>query len=183
MAVLAPDIGGYETCQGRIIKFLERLVRERERIPPEYQYYGIPSPWLQVGASRVGRKGARASKRAIHITWCVVTYRLDCAIQTQLHVGCAGPCHELVRRSAFWPPSNRFRDPALGPAAPLEYELNCAVPCSFAQARCLRALQLFPPPDSAAERRTLHDVLQYIISISECQPMFRNGFVMGATSK
>ncbi len=31
-----------------MIKILERLVRERERIPPEYLYYGIPSPWLQV---------------------------------------------------------------------------------------------------------------------------------------
>ncbi|PNH05778.1 AP-2 complex subunit alpha-1 [Tetrabaena socialis] len=70
--------GGYETCQGRVIKVLERLVRERERIPPEYLYYGIPSPWLQ--------------------------------------------------------------------------------------ARCLRALQLFPPPDSAAERKSLHDVLQNIIA-------------------
>lgn len=49
-----PTIGGYETCQGRVIKILERLVRERERIPPEYLYYGIPSPWLQVGHHRVG---------------------------------------------------------------------------------------------------------------------------------
>lgn len=32
-----------------MIKILERLVAERERIPPEYLYYGIPSPWLQVG--------------------------------------------------------------------------------------------------------------------------------------
>ncbi|EFJ50611.1 hypothetical protein VOLCADRAFT_120602 [Volvox carteri f. nagariensis] len=71
---------GYETCQGRVIKILERLVRERERIPPEYLYYGIPSPWLQ--------------------------------------------------------------------------------------ARCLRALQLFPPPDSTSERKTLHDVLQNIIAVT-----------------
>ncbi|GFR46483.1 hypothetical protein Agub_g8060 [Astrephomene gubernaculifera] len=69
---------GYETCQGRVIKVLERLVRERERIPPEYLYYGIPSPWLQ--------------------------------------------------------------------------------------ARCLRALQLFPPPESSSERRALHEVLQSIIA-------------------
>ncbi|GIL70205.1 hypothetical protein Vretimale_3499 [Volvox reticuliferus] len=74
---------GYETCQGRVIKILERLVRERERIPPEYLYYGIPSPWLQ--------------------------------------------------------------------------------------ARCLRALQLFPPPDSASERKTLHDVLQNIIAVTSSE--------------
>ncbi|KAG2452624.1 hypothetical protein HYH02_002861 [Chlamydomonas schloesseri] len=75
--------GGYETCQGRVIKILERLVRERERIPPEYLYYGIPSPWLQ--------------------------------------------------------------------------------------ARCLRALQLFPPPDSATERKALHDVLQNIIATTSAE--------------
>ncbi|GLI58947.1 hypothetical protein VaNZ11_000735 [Volvox africanus] len=74
---------GYETCQGRVIKILERLVRERERIPPEYLYYGIPSPWLQ--------------------------------------------------------------------------------------ARCLRALQLFPPPDSITERKTLHDVLQNIIAVTSSE--------------
>eukprot|EP00198_Chlamydomonas_reinhardtii_P001583 XP_001690919.1 alpha-adaptin [Chlamydomonas reinhardtii] len=78
-----PTIGGYETCQGRVIKILERLVRERERIPPEYLYYGIPSPWLQ--------------------------------------------------------------------------------------ARCLRALQLFPPPDSATERKALHDVLQNIIATTSAE--------------
>ncbi|GLC68315.1 hypothetical protein PLESTF_000678300 [Pleodorina starrii] len=81
--VLRSGTGGYETCQGRVIKILERLVRERERIPPEYLYYGIPSPWLQ--------------------------------------------------------------------------------------ARCLRALQLFPPPDSATERKALHDVLGYIIGTTSAE--------------
>ncbi|KAG2494582.1 hypothetical protein HYH03_007348 [Edaphochlamys debaryana] len=74
---------GYETCQGRVIKILERLVRERDRIPPEYLYYGIPSPWLQ--------------------------------------------------------------------------------------ARCLRALQLYPPPDSVSERKALHDVLQNIIAATSAE--------------
>lgn len=40
-------------------------------------------------------------------------------------------------------------------------------PVVCSQARCLRALQLFPPPDSATERKALHDVLQNIIATSE----------------
>lgn len=43
-----PPPGGYETSQGRLVTILERMTKERERIPPEYLYYGIPSPWLQV---------------------------------------------------------------------------------------------------------------------------------------
>ncbi|MEW5308641.1 MAG: hypothetical protein WDW38_000584 [Sanguina aurantia] len=45
---------GYESCQGRVIKIFERLQGNKERdIPPEYLYYGIPSPWLQTKVLRV----------------------------------------------------------------------------------------------------------------------------------
>lgn len=64
-----------------MIKVLERLLTGRERMPPEYLYYGIPSPWLQ--------------------------------------------------------------------------------------ARCLRCLQHFPPPDSSSDRKLLNELLTGIINASE----------------
>ena len=40
---------GFEPCQSRLIHILERLTSSKERdLQPEYLYYGIPSPWLQV---------------------------------------------------------------------------------------------------------------------------------------
>lgn len=42
---------GYEQCQGKLLRLLERLVYLRE-ITPDYTYYGIASPWLQVGRDR-----------------------------------------------------------------------------------------------------------------------------------
>mmetsp|Transcript_39785 Transcript_39785/g.88425 ORF Transcript_39785/g.88425 Transcript_39785/m.88425 type:complete len:1123 (+) Transcript_39785:142-3510(+) len=39
---------GYETCQSRVIKVLDRMVNVREKdIGAEYLYYQIPAPWLQ----------------------------------------------------------------------------------------------------------------------------------------
>ena len=47
--------GGYESCQSRLIKIIDRMTHIRERdIPAEYLYYGIPSPWLQAGAAGLG---------------------------------------------------------------------------------------------------------------------------------
>lgn len=43
--------GGLETCVGRIIRILERLVGMRE-INADYTYYGIACPWLQCKALR-----------------------------------------------------------------------------------------------------------------------------------
>lgn len=46
---------GYESCQGRLLRILERLVLNPDKdrdIPVEYMYYGIPSPWLQAKALR-----------------------------------------------------------------------------------------------------------------------------------
>lgn len=38
---------GYESCSPRVLRILERLVALRD-ITPDYTYYGIASPWLQV---------------------------------------------------------------------------------------------------------------------------------------
>ena len=37
---------GYESLTGKLVKLLERL-KNRE-VSPDYTYYGIASPWLQV---------------------------------------------------------------------------------------------------------------------------------------
>lgn len=37
---------GYEALSGKLVKLLERL-KNRE-VSPDYTYYGIASPWLQV---------------------------------------------------------------------------------------------------------------------------------------
>eukprot|EP00200_Dunaliella_tertiolecta_P006547 CAMPEP_0202346842 /NCGR_PEP_ID=MMETSP1126-20121109/5457_1 /ASSEMBLY_ACC=CAM_ASM_000457 /TAXON_ID=3047 /ORGANISM="Dunaliella tertiolecta, Strain CCMP1320" /LENGTH=1093 /DNA_ID=CAMNT_0048938303 /DNA_START=70 /DNA_END=3351 /DNA_ORIENTATION=- len=45
---------GYEGAQPRLIKVLERLtVHRTTEVPPEYLYYGIPTPWLQCKCMRV----------------------------------------------------------------------------------------------------------------------------------
>ena len=36
----------YNGCLAKAIRLLDRLVRMQD-IPPDYMYYGIPSPWLQ----------------------------------------------------------------------------------------------------------------------------------------
>ena len=51
---------GFEPCQSRLIRILERLVgntgKDRD-LQAEYLYYGIPSPWLQVWNGRCGTCG------------------------------------------------------------------------------------------------------------------------------
>lgn len=46
LVATAPE--SYENCVPKCVKILERLTRSQD-IPQEYTYYGIPSPWLQVG--------------------------------------------------------------------------------------------------------------------------------------
>ena len=60
LGVVSRSYEGFESLLPRVVKILHRLNPERERdaaghsvvdrasVPPEYQYYGIPSPWLQV---------------------------------------------------------------------------------------------------------------------------------------
>ncbi len=43
---------GYETCQPKLLKILERLVFVKD-ITQDYTYYGIPSPWLQCKVLRL----------------------------------------------------------------------------------------------------------------------------------
>jgi hypothetical protein len=53
---------GYEGSQSRLVKILERLTMQREReVPPEYLYYGIPSPWLQVSGGLIGVEKGKGS--------------------------------------------------------------------------------------------------------------------------
>ena len=60
LGVVSRSYEGFDALVPRVVKILHRLNPERERdaaghtvvdrvsVPPEYQYYGIPSPWLQV---------------------------------------------------------------------------------------------------------------------------------------
>ena len=60
LGVVSRSYEGFESLVPRVVKILARLNPERERdaaghtvvdrvaVAPEYQYYGIPSPWLQV---------------------------------------------------------------------------------------------------------------------------------------
>ena len=63
LGVVSRSYQGYEALVPRIVRLLARLNPEKERdaqgrslaldrasVPPEYAYYGIPSPWLQVRA-------------------------------------------------------------------------------------------------------------------------------------
>lgn len=61
LGIVSRSYEGYEALVPRIVRLLVRLNPERQRdsagktvppdrasVPPEYAYYGIPSPWLQV---------------------------------------------------------------------------------------------------------------------------------------
>lgn len=60
LGIVSRSYEGYEALAPRIVRLLHRLNPEKERdsagrsvvlerasVPPEYAYYGIPSPWLQ----------------------------------------------------------------------------------------------------------------------------------------
>ena len=52
LGVVQHDYRGYEACVPQVIAVMERLTRNTD-IPPEYLYYGIPSPWLQVKCMKI----------------------------------------------------------------------------------------------------------------------------------
>lgn len=52
LGLVQHDYRGYEACVPKVIALLERLTRNKD-IPPEYLYYGIPSPWLQVKCMKI----------------------------------------------------------------------------------------------------------------------------------
>ena len=52
LGVVQHDYKGYEACVPQVIAVMERLTRNTD-IPPEYLYYGIPSPWLQVKCMKI----------------------------------------------------------------------------------------------------------------------------------
>ncbi|XP_019436300.1 PREDICTED: AP-2 complex subunit alpha-1-like isoform X2 [Lupinus angustifolius] len=51
VALVSNHHEAYWSCLPKCVKILERLARNQD-IPPEYTYYGIPSPWLQVKTMR-----------------------------------------------------------------------------------------------------------------------------------
>ncbi|CAN6452637.1 unnamed protein product [Victoria cruziana] len=51
VALVANSHEAYWSCLPKCVKILERLGRNQD-VPPEYTYYGIPSPWLQVKTMR-----------------------------------------------------------------------------------------------------------------------------------
>jgi len=52
LGIVQHDAAGYEMCVPKVIAIMERLTRNVD-IPPEYLYYGIPSPWLQVKCMKI----------------------------------------------------------------------------------------------------------------------------------
>ncbi|XP_020093761.1 AP-2 complex subunit alpha-2-like [Ananas comosus] len=51
VALVSNNAEAYWNCLPKCVRILERLARNQD-IPPEYTYYGIPSPWLQVKTMR-----------------------------------------------------------------------------------------------------------------------------------
>ncbi|DBA96016.1 hypothetical protein WJX77_003113 [Trebouxia sp. C0004] len=51
LGIVSRNYEGYESLTGKLVKLLERL-KNRE-VSPDYTYYGIASPWLQVKCLRV----------------------------------------------------------------------------------------------------------------------------------
>lgn len=51
VALVSNNHDAYWSCLPKCVKVLERLARNHD-VPPEYTYYGIPSPWLQVKTMR-----------------------------------------------------------------------------------------------------------------------------------
>ncbi|KAL5716758.1 hypothetical protein ACHQM5_009881 [Ranunculus cassubicifolius] len=51
VALVSNNHDAYWNCLPKCVKILERLARNHD-VPPEYTYYGIPSPWLQVKTMR-----------------------------------------------------------------------------------------------------------------------------------
>ena len=47
LGVVSRNYEGYEGLVPRLVKLLEKL--RNKDVTPDYAYYGIPSPWLQVG--------------------------------------------------------------------------------------------------------------------------------------
>jgi len=51
-ALASNDPEGYELCQSKAVRVMERLTAAQPDVLPEYTFYGIPSPWLQVKTLR-----------------------------------------------------------------------------------------------------------------------------------
>lgn len=48
LGIVARNYEGFESLVPRVVNLLGRLMKKD--VTPDYHYYGIPSPWLQVMA-------------------------------------------------------------------------------------------------------------------------------------
>ena len=46
LGIVARNYEGFESLVPRVVNLLARLIKKD--VTPDYHYYGIPSPWLQV---------------------------------------------------------------------------------------------------------------------------------------
>jgi len=120
------------------VKLLERL-KNRE-VSPDYTYYGIASPWLQVNKPQASLavphslSGSHILRRTSHhAVLCSVC--LQMTFDFSLCVTCkAGRVHSLDDI------------------------------CVHVQVKCLRVLQYFPVPDDPVVSKGLENVLKRIIT-------------------
>lgn len=72
---------GYELCRGKLVALLERLVYLRD-VTPDYTYYGIASPWLQVPRGGRRQGGAEDALCAV-LRWTELPWRVCCMRHVQ----------------------------------------------------------------------------------------------------
>jgi len=75
VSLVAANPVGYENCIPKVVKVLDRLISNQD-VPPEYTYYGLPSPWLQVKIMRVLQYYPPPEDRAVQRTLLSVLQRV-----------------------------------------------------------------------------------------------------------
>lgn len=63
LGIVARSYEGYESLVPRVVGLLGRLLKKD--VTPDYHYYGIPSPWLQVHTPSNCHSGHVGCKRLI----------------------------------------------------------------------------------------------------------------------
>ncbi|KAK9806309.1 hypothetical protein WJX72_009579 [[Myrmecia] bisecta] len=53
LGIVSRSYEGYESLVPKVVRLLERLQNVKKEVTPDYTYYGIASPWLQVKCLRV----------------------------------------------------------------------------------------------------------------------------------
>ena len=100
LGVVARNYEGYEGLVPKLVRLLERL--RNKDVTPDYAYYGIPSPWLQVcfAVCICVRVGAAARLMHLHIS----DRSGRCKIQ--LKAAGSGVQHAVSREGAIAGPLN-----------------------------------------------------------------------------